>query len=435
MEEEINLLKHTTVTETKMIENFEELKSSLKEELTKTFVPPLIKRLVKQAIADIMKEDYIGNIISAHMVNEVQSLKANVENTTTQLNVVTQELRYVQRERDIYRESLERAHGELTKDILALQMQLTGLTEDLMTLNMTCCWTRKEIKEDDVNQSSLTTSSLSQVLFTTSATTYPGTTSASTTDPSQGPSPSKTVPPVPVTTQYTDLQASTTHPSEDPSPSKMVPSVPVETQDSDPIATPSQADSDLYSASMNGDLEAVRRILSAGHVNINTRRGWGWTPVMAAARYGHRDVVEFLVGRGADVSLVNRDGNNILHLACYGGDLETVKLILSLNVVDVNSRGGRYSRTPVMEAAVYGYRDMVELLVGKGADVSLVDNRGYNIIHYASLYGHLETVKLILSLNVVDINARTNYGDTAADMAKRWRHQKMVDFLVSRGAH
>ncbi|XP_046572035.1 ankyrin repeat family A protein 2-like isoform X2 [Haliotis rubra] len=406
MEEEINLLKHTTVTETKMIENFEELKSSLKEELTKTFVPPLIKRLVKQAIADIMKEDYIGNIISAHMVNEVQSLKANVENTTTQLNVVTQELRYVQRERDIYRESLERAHGELTKDILALQMQLTGLTEDLMTLNMTCCWTRKEIKEDDVNQSSLTTSSLSQVLFTTSATTYPGTTSASTTDPSQGPSPSKTVPPVPVTTQYTDLQA-----------------------------TPSQADSDLYSASMNGDLEAVRRILSAGHVNINTRRGWGWTPVMAAARYGHRDVVEFLVGRGADVSLVNRDGNNILHLACYGGDLETVKLILSLNVVDVNSRGGRYSRTPVMEAAVYGYRDMVELLVGKGADVSLVDNRGYNIIHYASLYGHLETVKLILSLNVVDINARTNYGDTAADMAKRWRHQKMVDFLVSRGAH
>ncbi|XP_046567712.1 uncharacterized protein LOC124276096 [Haliotis rubra] len=97
-------------------------------------------------------------------------------------------------------------------------------------------------------------------------TTYPGTTAAST-----GLTQHNTVPPPPVTTQDSDLQAT-------PSPA---------------------AGRRLYSASEDGDLETVKRILAAGQVDINTRGGyWSKTPVMAAALGGHRDVVEFLVGRG-----------------------------------------------------------------------------------------------------------------------------------------
>ncbi|XP_067653373.1 ankyrin repeat family A protein 2-like [Haliotis asinina] len=175
-------------------------------------------------------------------------------------------------------------------------------------------------------------------------------------------------PPAPVTIQ--DLQASTTDVSEDLTPSTTVPPTPVTTQDSDNYATPSAAAGrDLYYASRNGDLERVKRILAASHVDINYR-GVGFlsrTPVMAAAMKGHRDVVKFLVGRGADVLLVDRFGSNFLHLACERGDLEMVKLILDLNVVDVN--------------------------------------------------------------------ARNNKGQTAADRARHWRYQRVLDLLVSRGAH
>ncbi|XP_067653127.1 ankyrin repeat domain-containing protein 29-like [Haliotis asinina] len=206
------------------------------------------------------------------------------------------------------------------------------------------------------------------------------------------------------------------------------------TQDSDPHATPSAAAGrDLYYASRDGDLETVKRILAEGDVDINYRGG-SWTPVMEAAVNGHRDVVEFLVSRGADVSLVNSDGNNVLHFACIDGDLETVKLIQSVNVVDVNSRG-KYSRTAVIEAARHRHWDVVEFLVDRGADVSLVDGDGENLLHLACRRGHLKTVKLILSMNVVDINARNNDGQTAADIARDWGHQRVVDLLVSRGAH
>ncbi|XP_067653324.1 fibronectin type 3 and ankyrin repeat domains protein 1-like [Haliotis asinina] len=257
------------------------------------------------------------------------------------------------------------------------------------------------------------------------------------TQASTDPSPKSTVPPAPVTTK--DLQASTTNASEDLTPSKTVPPAPVTTQGSDHNGTQLPTlGRDLFCASGYGDLESVKRILSAGHLNINYRGGeFSRTLVMEAARNGHRDVVDFLVGRGADVSLVDNVGDNTLQFACYNGHLETVKLMLSLNVMDINSRG-RYRRTPLTLAAWTGHRNVVEFLVGRGADTSLVDSIGNNFLHFACWGGHLETAKLILSLEVLDVNARNRDGYTAADYARRegfLRHQRVSDFLISRGAH
>ncbi|XP_071084414.1 ankyrin repeat domain-containing protein 50-like isoform X2 [Haliotis cracherodii] len=184
----------------------------------------------------------------------------------------------------------------------------------------------------------------------------------------------------------------------------------------------------LHYACWGGDVETVKFVLSLHVADINSRGGGSRTPVMAAAWWEHRDVVEHLVSEGADVSLVDEDGNNILHYACWGGNVETVKCVLSLHVVDINSRGGR-SQTPVMMAAWRGHRDVVELLVSEGADVSLVDEDGNNTLHWACIGGDVETVKCVLSLNVVDIDARNNDGRTAADMARDEGHQEVVKLL------
>ncbi|XP_071116442.1 26S proteasome non-ATPase regulatory subunit 10-like [Haliotis cracherodii] len=207
---------------------------------------------------------------------------------------------------------------------------------------------------------------------------------------------------------------------------------PVKGQDSDRRATPSQADRDLFDASEAGNLEKGKRLLTTPGVNVNCRVGGSWTPVMMAAYKGRSEVVKHLVRKGADVSLKDDNGNNTLHLACVIGHVETVKCVLLPKVVDINSRGEE-EMTPVMEAARWRYIDLVELLVSKGADVSLVDVAGNNILHCACRGGDVETVEFVLSLNKVDMNAKNRSGRTAADEARAYKHKRVVELLVSRG--
>ncbi|XP_048252534.1 ankyrin repeat and protein kinase domain-containing protein 1-like isoform X3 [Haliotis rufescens] len=159
------------------------------------------------------------------------------------------------------------------------------------------------------------------------------------------------------------MTTATTHASSDPSQTARTP---VKTTKKPATqATPSPADCrDLYEASKAGNLEKVKRLLSRG-VDVDCR--WrGRTPVIGAAWYGHRDVVELLVGKGADVSLVDKDGDNILHFACRGGDLETVEFVLSLNAVDIDARTN-YGRTAAHLARRYRYTRVADLLVSRGA--------------------------------------------------------------------
>ncbi|XP_071093035.1 serine/threonine-protein phosphatase 6 regulatory ankyrin repeat subunit C-like [Haliotis cracherodii] len=192
-------------------------------------------------------------------------------------------------------------------------------------------------------------------------------------------------------------------------------------------------DIDLHDACTKGDMERVTRILSESPVRINKKGRYRWIPVMWAAHQGQREVFDLLVSKGGDVSQVDDVGDNILHVACYGGHVEMVEHLLSKDIVDVNTRG-RYGWTPVMRAAFQGHTEVFDLLVSKGGDISRVDAAGENILHVASSGGHVEMVKHVLSKDVVDINGRGRRGRTAVMIAGYMGHEKVFDLLVNKGA-
>ncbi|XP_046577268.1 uncharacterized protein LOC124285145 isoform X3 [Haliotis rubra] len=168
--------------------------------------------------------------------------------------------------------------------------------------------------------------------------------------------------------QRTTTYPGTTAASTDPSPSTTVPPAPVTTQDSDLHATPSPAAGRrLYSASRAGDLERVKRILAAGHVDINTRGDYSKTPVMAAA---------------------------------------------------------------LGDTAMWWSSWWVEGLMCRWWTGAVTTSFTWPV-----MVETWRSVKLIVSRNVVDINARNNYGRTAVYYARRRGHQRVVEFLVSRGGH
>ncbi|XP_067653717.1 ankyrin repeat, PH and SEC7 domain containing protein secG-like [Haliotis asinina] len=418
---------------TKLINNFTELEKSLKQEVNETFIPSLIKRLVKQTITDLLTGDYTRNITSRHDFGEVHTLKAREENATKQLEAITEELRRVQRERDTYKESLGKLRGELTKDLLDVQLQLNQTVDDARSYARMRCCGEIEIKEDE--------SSLSGTI---SSVANPGRTSVTPSEADGNiysaiqKGDLERVKQI-LAAGHVDINMRSTRFSRTP---VMVAAL---RGQSDVVkllmdrgANMSLVDkfgnNVLHHACTGGDLETVKLILSQNMMYINSRGNESRTPLMEAAFWGESDVVKLLVDRGANMSLVDKFGNNVIHHACIGGDLETVKLILSQNVMYINSRGNE-SRTPLMEAAWRGQSNVVKLLVDRGANLSLVDEYSYNVLHFACMGGDLETVQLILSQNVTDINIRGNGSRTPLMEAAFWGESDVVKLLMDRGAN
>ncbi|XP_067654182.1 uncharacterized protein PF3D7_1120000-like [Haliotis asinina] len=179
VEQDLSLWKFSsTKTVTKLTNKFKVWKESLKQELTSTILPSLLKPLIEKEITNILTEDDIGHRITGQVRDEVHTLKDNVQYIKTQLRAITRDLRHVEQERDTYKKSVRKERSELTKDIRALHIQvnqtvvratscarmltsllsqtvgdhletnqtLSGLKQDFRTLNTSFVVTEKEIK-------------------------------------------------------------------------------------------------------------------------------------------------------------------------------------------------------------------------------------------------------------------------------------------------
>ncbi len=65
---------------------------------------------------------------------------------------------------------------------------------------------------------------------------------------------------------------------------------------------PSVPDISMYDAAESGNIEAVKQHLAAG-TDVNAKDKDGWTPLHPASYEGHQEIVELLIGKGADVNV------------------------------------------------------------------------------------------------------------------------------------
>jgi len=106
-----------------------------------------------------------------------------------------------------------------------------------------------------------------------------------------------------------------------------------------------------------------------------------------------------------------------VHEAAALGNIEMVKQYLDSGT-DVNAKdetGG----TLLDEAAGWGRKDIVELLIAEGADVNTkYDDDGSTPLHLSAWKGHFETTELLIAADA-DVNAKMEDGDTPLDLAER----------------
>ena len=154
------------------------------------------------------------------------------------------------------------------------------------------------------------------------------------------------------------------------------------------------------------------------------------TPLHAAAKNNHLDVLKLLLERGADPNIPNDDENTALHLAASNNFHEGVGLLLQHGAT-ADSQGTRGA--PLHVAAFYGYLTIVVQLTDGQADLDACNKYQLTPLHHAAVNGHSDVVSFLIQQGA-NINAQGIFGWTPLHLAARNGHIRAVTALVGKGA-
>ena len=121
-----------------------------------------------------------------------------------------------------------------------------------------------------------------------------------------------------------------------------------------------------------------------------------------------------------------------LHDASRDGNEEEVRRLLSTSLVNVN-RVNR-ATTPLLGASMRGHKNVVQLLIDKGADPNVANYCGYTPLRMAASLGHKDVANLLLDRGA-DFNKGDADGNTALHHAALKGHIDLVQLLLDRGAN
>jgi len=183
----------------------------------------------------------------------------------------------------------------------------------------------------------------------------------------------------------------------------------------------------LHEAVDSGHKELVQYLLDKG-ADINAKERQGWTPLHMASAAGEREIVELLLTKGAALNVGDIRGGTALWYAKERGNKEIVGLLRS---------HGAEEQAPAIslhEAARDGDLERVKSLVSKGADVNAMDNRlAGTPLHLAAYYAHPDVVQFLISKGA-NVNARNKWNRTALDEAVDQNRGNIAEVLRTHGA-
>jgi len=169
------------------------------------------------------------------------------------------------------------------------------------------------------------------------------------------------------------------------------------TQSPEPTTTKAPDISILYAAETK-NIDAIKQHLTAG-TDVNTKDSKGKTPLHHAAYWGHEEIVELLISRGADVNAVIESG-------------------------------GLKGKTP-LGLAWRHHPEVTDFLRKHGGKTGAWLN-AYNSIHAAARAGHIKAVKQHLASGA-DVNAKTMSGFTPLDATSVFNKTETANLLRKHG--
>ncbi|WIH80829.1 ankyrin repeat domain-containing protein [Brachyspira pilosicoli] len=180
--------------------------------------------------------------------------------------------------------------------------------------------------------------------------------------------------------------------------------------------------SPLHRAVLNDNLDVVNVLLSYKDIDTEIKLPYeasvddwylgGATPLLVASYTGNADIVNALIEAGSDIRAKDDiDGATTIHIASANGNNEVINILLNKDNTLINEADSMKD-TPLHWASIKNQTDTISLLLANGADTKLTNSDGNTVLHYAAMYGDVNTVNVLLEADSSLASVENNEGIT-----------------------
>lgn len=158
--------------------------------------------------------------------------------------------------------------------------------------------------------------------------------------------------------------------------------------------------SPLMWAAQKGNIEIMQALIKAG-ADLDAQDHEGKTALMWAAEKGNINAVKLLRDKGADVNASNHKGQTVLMCSASKGKRDVVEELLQANpALEQRDKDGHTAFAHASNKYVlrFGQKEMLELLIAKGADVNPLDDDGCTPLISAMATNDESSVELLKEL-------------------------------------
>lgn len=180
---------------------------------------------------------------------------------------------------------------------------------------------------------------------------------------------------------------------------------------------------EIMQAIAASNLDAVRRLVTPDLVNVKDRSGN--TLLHVATNLDRTSVAKWLVGQGADVN-AHCNGHTVLATALNHANYELFEFLLAHKAECI----GRFQLGLVHEAVQQQRADIVNTLIGRGADPNLYNAAHVTPLSIACAHRNID-ICLLLIENGACANLPDKKGNTAVHVACASADSPLIDCLLA----
>lgn len=186
----------------------------------------------------------------------------------------------------------------------------------------------------------------------------------------------------------------------------------------------------LHEAASMGHRDCVQYLLGRGAA-VDCLKKADWTPLMMACTRKNLGVIQDLVEHGANPLLKNKDGWNSFHIASREGDPLILQYLLTVCPAAWKTES-KIGRTPLHTSAMHGCLEAVQVLLRRCQyEPNCRDKCGLTPFMDAIQCGHINVARLLLEEHKACVSAEDSLGAQAIHRAAVTGQNEAIRFLVS----